>query len=174
MEVEKIKVERGKVLDKVKDKRRKLVRAVNAPPSGVPQPGALELPKSSDEALNKKHRLFVISSELLMESGEKSWRTPVPHDTPVAQALKDRLGYAKKEASQSSDIILVTDGRNKQLKRIAEQALGDNLIEFIVILNESARFGSTSGWFTMLIKRDGLVFKQAREDRSEDSSYPVF
>lgn len=163
-EVEKLKVERGKVMEKVKEKRRKTVRAVVSSPSGVPTPGAVELPRSTDEGLNKKHRLFVISAELLMESGEKSWRNPVSQSGAVETALKTRLTYAMKEATHQSDIIMVTDGRNKGLKRLAEKELKE-FFEYLVIFAPAPRFGATCGWMSLLVWRPGLqIAAKSRED----------
>lgn len=164
-EVEKLKVERGKVMERVKEKRRKTIRAIVSSPSGVPRPGGVELPRSSDEALNKKHRLFVISSELVMESAEKSWRNPVAPSAAMEAALKERLGYAMKEASHPSDIVVMTDGRNKGLKRLAEAQFKQDYFEYLVIFPAAPRFGATSGWMTLLVWRPGLqLAAKSRED----------
>ena len=161
--MEKIKVEREKVLEKVKEKRGKTVKVVTV---GAMKQGCLELPKCSDDALNRKHRLFIISSELLAESGEKTWKScPATEDKAFKDALLERINYAKAEAKGQSDVVLVTDARSKGVKKLIEATLGITH-ELIVIFGASPRLGSSSGWMTLCVAREQLLLSSStREDK---------
>ena len=150
IEVERMKKDRDQVTSKIRaSKTERWVRLLEAH-KGVPALST-SAPKLPDAKLGQRHRLFMISTECVeAESGPNPWAKGAPDSS--ALAVLQRLEWAKSQATEATDLILVSDGRNQSLRGKFLQALGTSgtTTEFISVFLDSARFGSTGGpgWMT--------------------------
>ena len=105
-----------------------------------------------------------------------AWATPAP--SSVSLPVVQRLEWAKSQQTSDSDLLLVSDGRNKELRGKIEKALGpsgsDTVEEFIVVFEDAARFKgpvqNAPGWMTFfLFLRSKVPLEKLGLQKREDS-----
>ena len=168
-EVEKMKKGRLEITEKVKaQKTQRQVRLLTAH-KGIPALSTAG-PKLAEAKLGQSHRVFLVCPEVLEEAGPTPWASPAP--SSVSLPVIQRLEWAKSQQTSDSDLLLVSDGRNKELRGKIEKALGpsgsDTVEEFIVVFGDAARFKgpvqNAPGWMTFFLRSRLPLGLQKRED----------
>ena len=112
-EVEKMKKDRLEITEKVKARKtQRQVRLLTAH-KGIPALSTAG-PKLAEAKLGQSHRVFPVCPEILEEAGPTPWATPAP--SSVSLPVVQRLEWAKSQQTSDSDLLLVSDGRNKELR----------------------------------------------------------